>query len=207
MSQPPLSYASPSPYPPGPTRPTMLTVLAILGIIFGSLGVLCVGLSDIIALFALASPAMARFGGGQSFMQRLVGLIIGLFGFALSAVLLWGSIGSLNLKPACRRMMISWSIADIVFDFVRMLFAVVILLTTTAHNPAFARNPAFQNNPNSQQMVAFAKVGGVVGAVATWLISTTFAVLVFIFFRKPEIIAAFENPPTSPNPSLPMPPM
>jgi hypothetical protein len=52
----------------------------------------------------------------------------------------------------------------------------------------------------------FAKVGGVVGAVIGWMISTTYAALVYIFFRRPEIIAAFENPPQNPSAGLPPPP-
>jgi hypothetical protein len=69
-----------------------------------------------------------------------------------------------------------------------MLIGMLIFL------PNVARNPAFQQ-PNAQQMIAFAKIAGTVGALGTWLITSAFAVLILIFFKKPEIVQAFESPP------------
>jgi len=205
MSQPPLSYASASVYPPS-ARPTAVSVLAIIGIVFGSLGVLCLGISDIVGLFALATPAVAPFMAGQPIGTRLINLLMGLCGLGLSAVLLWGSIASLSLKPEARKLMVGWAMADIIFDFIKLLVVIVILMMTNFQNPALQQNPAFRANPNSQQFMAFGKILGVGGVVLTWAILTTYAALVFVFFRKPEIVAAFEQPPQNPNPKLPMPP-
>ena len=66
-----------------------------------------------------------------------------------------------------------------------------------------ANNPAFANNP--QQFVTFFKIAGIAGAIFSWAISTSFAVLIYFWFRKPVIVAAFERPPEDPTSNLPPP--
>ena len=206
MSQPPLSYASAN-IPVPSRRPTALTVLAIIGIVFGAMGVLCVGLSELFLLFTLVNPNLPPQFRAQPVEHRIINFVMGFGGLVLSAILLGGSIGSLNLKPVARRVMVGWAMADIIFDLLRLLVALLILLPATYRNPAFAQNPAFRNNPNAPQIQTFAVVGGVGGGVFSWAGNTTFAVLVYVFFRKPEFVAAFEGPPGNANPSLPIPPM
>jgi hypothetical protein len=205
MSQPPIPYATPN-IPMPSNRPTMLTVLAILGIIFGGLGVLCLGFGDIFNFFTLINPNMLPATAHQPYAQKVVGLIMGLIGLALCAVLLIGSIGALNLKPASRRLLVGWSVADILFDLARLVVALIFLVPATANNPMW-QQPAIQNNPNGPQIVTYARVGGIVGAVVGWMFSTAFAVLLYIYYRKPETIAVFEMPPQNPNLPLPPPPL
>jgi hypothetical protein len=183
-----------------------LTVFAILGIVFGGLGTLCVGLTDLMAVFSLFNPAMSQFAAGQSQAQRIVGLLLGLCGLGLSILLLAGSIGSLNLKPQARQLMVGWAIADILFDAARLLITVLFLMPDLTQNPAFATNPAFAHNPNPQQFMHFARVFGIAGATVAWALTTTFAVLIYVFFRKPEIIAAFDGLPQNLGVGLPIPP-
>jgi hypothetical protein len=205
MSQPPIPYATPN-IPMPSNRPTILTVLAILGIVFGGLGVLCIGFSDIFQLLSLLNPHMMPATAAQPIPQKSVGLVMGVISLALCVVLLIGSIGAINLKPASRRLLVGWALADIAFDLARLLIVLVFFLPATANSPVF-QQPAFQNNPNSKQIVAFAKVGGIVGGIVSWLFTTAFAVLLFIYYRRPETIAVFEMPPQNPNLPLPPPPI
>jgi hypothetical protein len=202
MSQPPISYESPTMYTPAPPRPTILTVLAIIGIVFGAVGVLCLGFGDLMNLFMLASPAMAR-AINQPRNVQTSNLIIGTFGLIFSAALLAASIGAINLKPAARRWMIRWAAADLLYDVIKLVVAVAILV------PQAMTSPAVQQSPMGPQMATWGKLSGIISAILTWAVTTTYAALVFVFFRKPEIVNAFENPPQNPNASvsLPIPPM
>jgi hypothetical protein len=201
MSQSPIYYASPNPYPSPINRPTVVTVLGIIGIVFGALGVLCLGFGELIAMFSLANPHMFRAMQQQPMDHRIANLIIGFIGLILSGVLLFASIGSMSLKPVARQVMLGFALVDIVFVLLRLLTSIFIFI------PHVQDNPALHQGRNAPQMIMFAKLAGAIGAVIGWLVPTVFDVLVLIFFRKPEIVEAFENPPQNPNANLPLPPM
>jgi hypothetical protein len=205
MSQPTIPYMSSTVHPPS-NRPTAVTVLAIIGIVFGALGVLCIGSGDVMLMFSFMSANLNQGFAGQSMGLRLLGLFVGVLSLGLSGVLLWASIASLGLKPFARRLMIGWALADIAFDAANLVYKLLIQIHVSARNSAFRQNPAFQNNPTAPQVLQTIKVVGIIMAIVVWLIGTTYAALVYIYFRKPEIIAAFESPPPNLNPSSPMPP-
>jgi hypothetical protein len=209
MSQPPLSYQSPTVYPQEPQKPAFLTVMAILGIVFGGLGVLCVGGGELANVFMLFHSTISPAVAAQPVATKIVNLVIGLFAFVLSGILLWGSIGAINLKPAARQLMLRWAVVDIIFDFLRLAIGLLMLylMPLAVQNAAFGQNPALANNPSAAQFMSYAKVFGVVGAFLWWVVGTTFAVLVYVCYRNPKVLAAFEPKPQNPSIAMPPPPM
>jgi hypothetical protein len=209
MSQPPLSYQSPTVYPQQPQKPAFLTVMAVLGIVFGGLGVLCVGGGEIANVFMLFHSRISPVMAAQPVATKIVNLVIGLFGFVLSGILLWGSIGAINLKPAARQLLLGWAVVDVIFDFLRMAIGLLMfyLMPLAVQNAAFQNNPAFANNPNAAQFMSYAKVFGVIGALLWWVLGTAFAVLIYVCYRNPQVVAAFEPKPQNIGIAMPAPPM
>ena len=204
MSQPPLSYESLNPYSQGPQRPPMFSVLTILGIVFGGLGVLCLGFNLLFSLLAMSihNPAMTQALHSQPVGVRVSTQVLSVCALLLAGVLLFASIGCLALKPAARRVIVGWALVNIAFDLMRLLLSWFVFL------PMMSRNPVFQQNPNIQQFAGFIKWGLVLGVIM-WLLQTAYSVLLYIYFRKPEVVAMFEQPPQNPNAgaSLPPPPL
>jgi hypothetical protein len=201
MSLPPLPYQSRGVYPPIP-RPTMLTVLAVLGIVFGGMGVLCLGFNTLFSLFAFTNPALTRGVQSQPMTMRVYGLLITLCALVLAGVLLFASIGCLALKPMARGAIVAWSVVDIAFDVLRMLLSLFVFI------PAISRRAATQPNIGTGQFAVLIKLGVALG-VLIWLNQLAYAVLLFVYFRKPEVAALFEQPPQYPGQivSPPPPPM
>jgi hypothetical protein len=194
MSQLPIDYASHL----ARRRPTAVLVLGILGIVFGALGVLCTGFGLVASIAAMTNPHL-RINGGAAQSPAVWQVALGFAGIILSGVLLFASIGALSLKPLARKVLIGLAVVDIAFGLIRLALTIFIVL------PRVSQTLAAQQNVNTPQVAMAVKTVTMISAGLTWLIPTIFNVLLLIFFNRPEVVAAFETPPTAPG--FPPPPI
>lgn len=145
-------------------RPTSVTVLAIIGIVLGSLSL----------LGSLCGTIMV-FVAGQQMQQALAHIpkawlvIQTIMGFAISVILLAGSIGSLQLALWARKAMLAYAI-------VSLAMSVVGLITSFA----------FADPNQSPAMVAGMAVG-------SFIVGIIYPGCVLYFYTRPHVVSAFES--------------
>ena len=177
------NYYAPMP-PQAPLRPTAVTVLAIFGIIFGVLGVLC----KPIGLAMMFVPQQAGVNPMVDLQRDMMAwnVINTVVGLAISVVLLAGSIGSLSLKPWARSAMISYAGLAVVMTLVNLV--VTLIWIVPAMKQMQAQMPQQQGAPN---MGAIMQTAGAVGAFVGAAVALIYPVLLWYFYNRPEIKAAF----------------
>ncbi|HZN68713.1 MAG TPA: hypothetical protein VFB66_25770 [Tepidisphaeraceae bacterium] len=190
------TYPSPNqPYYPNysqPTaaaRPTAVTVFAILGIVFGIMGLLCKPLA-LLPLFvsgqlAQGNPGLAAMNDPAMRTMVIASVVVGV---PVSILLLAGGIGSLNLKPWARKVMLAYAALAILLCIVNVVTQLVWMV------PAMAEVQAQQpQQPNMPNVAAFAKAGGYAGAIVEFVLRLIFPILLLYFFTRPNVVAAFEG--------------
>lgn len=181
-------YESPSPAGAGgymaaypPQRPVSVTVLAILGIIFGAINVLCTpfGLLPFLVDTGQPNPMIDVFWGSPFFFGWMIFSVAA--SFILGVVLLLGSIGSLQLRPVARKLMLIYAVAALVMAVAGFAINVVIML------------PLLEQIDGGGPMMA-GVLGGLVGGVVGLLFGSAFPVAILYFYTRPNVKAAFAGP-------------
>jgi hypothetical protein len=192
-------YYTPGQYVVPSRRPGSVTTLAIIGIILGSLGLLCCGWGIIGNL--IGNTANAAFAGQQAAFrptaaQNAWNLINSVVNFLLSGMLLAGSIGSLMLARWARLLMIIYAMAAIAMALVMLVmnFAVVLpAMEDVFRQTAVPRNASF--DPAS-----FGRMIMIITTLLTFLVMMIYPICVLVFYRRPNVVAAFEGAQTQSHP-------
>jgi hypothetical protein len=172
---------------PAPRRPTAVTVLAIIGIIFGSMGVLCgpVSLTPYLFDLGVSEPSIDKVKQSPALMAFMIGST-GVW-WLLGALELASSIGSLLLRPWARRGLILYAWLAIATGVLGMALMLAWFIPTAYGSLS---EPA--------------AMGGVIGGLVGGLIGFIFPILVLVFFRRADVVAAFEgDAATAVHPLLP----
>lgn len=173
-------------YPVPPARPTSVTVLAIIGIIFASMGLLggiCGGLSLILSSVAEAVQAEmsdVEVAIDNSLTWKVYSVFSIVTGFAMAALLMYGSIGSLKLKAPAHKAMLLYAWLAIGFAILGMIMTLAVLLPLL--------NPYFSSSDPAEVGAAW---GGLIGGVLGSLIGVIYPFFVLLFYCKPHVLAAF----------------
>jgi hypothetical protein len=188
-------YATPM---PGNPRPGSVTALAIIGIVLGGMGTLCLGCGTVMGVMQLAGgAAMKGFGGQQqpqlSHGAQVFGVVAGVLELVLWVVVLLAGIGALSLKPFSRKLALNWSYAMILWAVVKTAVqlawigpeTVKIMKEMQATTPGPNAPPPQMMNIMSGAMTAM--------TVVMFLIYIALPVCYLIWWRKPNVKAAFEG--------------
>ena len=185
-------------YPAAVTRPqpASIMVISIFAIVIGALTVLCDGmttLSTVIFLFFSNSAAFAQQNQFQTTPMKVISVVQLMIGFALGGVLLAGGIGGVQIRAWARKLLIRWSITNIVFQLltgaIGLYFALVV--TMPAMQQQFNKQPAKQPLPPG--MMTFVSAGSVITVVITAVVLCILPICILIFWRRPNVIEAFES--------------
>ena len=195
----------PSPYPPQPhipgyqtpstptpsPRPTSVTVLAIIGIIFGGIGVLCKPLG-LVAMFLPQSGPNPMLDMQKDMMAwNVISTVIGL---AISLLLLAASIGSLSLKPWARKGMLAYAAAAVVMTLVSGVATMVWILPKMQE--AQKQMIAQQGGGAPAGMMNIMQTAGTAGAVIGIIVALAYPLILWYFYTREDVKAAFERGPT-----------
>ena len=181
-------YYTPYAQNPAPMRPTAVTVLAIFGIIFGALGVLC-------KPFGLAAMFIPQAGPNPMVdMQRdMVAWNVAntAVGLAISVLLLAGSIGSLSLKPWAVPAMRTYAVLAVLMTVVNLVVTLIWVMPKMQQ----AQQQMMQQQPGAPpQMAAIMQTAGWVGAVVGAVMALIYPALLWYFYGRPDVKAAFGAP-------------
>lgn len=177
----PVGYASPN----QPLRPTSVTVLAIIGIVLASLGLLSSICGGVALIMSSSMDLASEMSAPEVAMQESTlwtgySIFSYVAGLAMAALLMYGSIGSLSLKPGARKAMLLYAKLAIAFAILGIIMTLVILLPIA--------RPHFSSSDPAEVAGAW---GGVIGGLLGALLGVIYPIFVLIFFRKPRVAAAF----------------
>ena len=181
-----------------PSQPASIQIISVFAIVFGSLVVLCDVLGVVGGIFALVmghSGFMAQQPQMQSTSLNIFNAIQAVIGLGLSGVLLAGGIGGVQVRPWARKLLIKWAVANIAFQLLSGALAIYFTLSVTL--PAMQAQMNRQGRGASATMVTYFSAGGVIGVIVFMLIACILPICVLIFWRRPNVVAAFETPPQS----------
>ena len=177
----------PTPQPAG-ARPGSVTALAIIGIVFGGIGVLCKPFS-VVALF-LPQPAPNPMVDMQKEMMAWNLANAGI-GTLISILLLAAAIGALLLKAWARKGMLAYAGVAIVMNVVGLVvgLAYVVPRMRQAQEQMMQQQGGANLPPG---MASIMQTAGAVGTVVWFILAMVFPVMVFYFFTRDNVKAAFE---------------
>ena len=178
-----------------PNQPASIQIISVFAIVIGSLIVLCDGIGAVFGGIALAlghSAFMAQQAQNQPVSVTIFNVAQAVVGLLLGGMLLAGGIGGVQLRAWARTLLVKWAAANLVFQAVTCALAIYFMLAVTM--------PAVQQQMNRQgrgappqQFLSFFSVGGVAMVVLITLIACILPICVLIFWRRPNVIAAFES--------------
>jgi len=185
-------------YPATVTRPlpASIMVISIFAIVIGALTVLCDGmttLSTVIFLFVSKSAALAQQNQFQTVPMKVISIVQLIIGFALGGVLLAGGIGGVQVRAWARKLLIRWAATNIVYQLLTGAIGLYFALAVTmpAMQQQFNKQPAKQPMPPG--MITFISAGSVLTVVISALVLCILPICILIFWRRPNVIEAFES--------------
>ena len=177
---------SPTPQPRDP-RPGSVTALAIIGIVFGGGGLLCKPLS--VAFLFLPQP---QPNPAVDLQKEMMGwnLVNGGIGLLISGLLLAAAIASLKLVPWGRKGMLAYAALAVLMNVVGLVVSLVWLVPKT--------NRLYEQLKQQGQgvppgMVSILQKAGVPLTIVTFVVLMIFPLVLWYFFTRREVKAAFEG--------------
>ncbi len=172
-------------------RPASATVFGILNIIFGAIGIL--GLVYWAAMFFAAkpdpnNPVMGIVAGNP--MLALWTKASFVLGGVASVVLLLSGIGLLQLQPWARTASIIYAVYSIVMAVVGLVVSYFFLFGPLMELAQHSRGP----------VEAAAAFGGAIGAIGGPFLSVIYPILLLIFMKRPNVVAAFRDDESTTGP-------
>lgn len=186
----------PTPQPAG-ARPASVTALAIAGIVIGGLMLLCKPLSIAMQFMPQQQPNPA-----VEMQKEMMGwnLFSAGLGTLISALLLASAIGALMLKPWARKGMLAYAAIAVVMNVVGLVVSVVWVVPKT--KKMYEQMMQQQGNAQVPQgVLSFMQNAGVAMTIVAFIIAMVFPLLIWYFFTRENVKAAFEGggmPPGSP---------
>jgi hypothetical protein len=152
----------------------------------------------------LAGGAAMQGFGGQDQPQlsqgaQVFGVVSGVLELALWVVLLFACIGALSLKPFSRKLALNWSYVMIVWAVVKTAVQLAWIGPETVR--VMKEMQASSPGPNAPppQMMNIMSGTMTVMTVVMFLIYVALPVCYLIWWRKPNVIAAFEGAGAAPG--------
>jgi hypothetical protein len=181
--------------PPQKLRPTSVTAIATLAIIFGSfglLGLLCTVPRDVREVLT-GHPASTRLTLTPQAQQEWKDyyrnpmfiswkVFSTLSWLVLSIIELWAGISLLSLKPAARRWIIRFAIADLVIGILTLIVAIIIIQPRVPH-----LTPLHAGSTANMRVIVQVFTDIITVIVLAWPIS------ILHFMSRPHVKDAFER--------------
>ena len=159
-------------------RPPSSIVFGILNIGWALLGILGLVLG-IITLNQPNNPMAPLMRGSSATALWLKGSMP--LGILMALVLLLSGIGLLRLKPWGRSLALFYGVAEIGLGVIGLIFHFGMIV------PGLLAQLPMANAPE----VAMGIMGGVVGGTLGGLVNIAYSVLLVVFMKRPNVVAAF----------------
>jgi hypothetical protein len=180
---------------PAAARPGAVTALAIIGIVLGGIGLLCKPFA-VLSLF-IPQPAPNPAVEMQKEMMAWNIASAGV-GTLISGLLLASSIGALMLKPWARKGMLAYAALAVVMNVVGLVVSLVWVVPKTRRlYEQLQQQQAGAGIPPG--LMSFMQNAGAAMTVVAFVIAMVFPLLLWYFFSKADVKAAFEPPGFAPG--------
>lgn len=179
--------------PPVDPRPGVVRALCIIGFILAALKLLTplMVLGNVVVSRAIAGPTTSPAAAMQ--MRMLEGpllpwtIVSNAINLAIGAWLLWAALAAWRLRPAGRRGMLSYAVADVVWVVVGGIYTLAFVMP--------AAMDAMTETPGAAAVPGFVRVMAMVGASLGVIVALIYPACVWIFMRRPDVVAAYGNGP------------
>jgi hypothetical protein len=189
----------PASMPPQGSRPASISAISVTAIVLGSLGTLCGAFNIIVSIVMLlsssASAAMTRSAQFQSTGFKAFAAAQALIITALYGTLLIGGIGGVQVREWARKLLIRWAVVMLVW----VPLSVVVQSVLVAITPMQQMQQQFirPGQPAPPFPAGTFKVVQIVSAVFGGAIQCVFPPFILVFWRRPNVGQAFEEPKPS----------
>jgi hypothetical protein len=185
-----------------PLRPRSLTVIGVLGIIFGAGGVfcLCLGLAGNLVKLGPQQPQFQL-----PMVDMILGIASAVVGLLISLMLIIGCVGTLNLKPWSRGLMIVIAGVDLIFEFFRLIVGIVHTIPMTMdmlQNHMPPDTPADQVQ-KIQSMMPVIKGFSYGMTIAIFVVQVAYMISVILVMNSQKERRALAEPGAEPPPGPP----